>query len=127
MYVVHNEVLKGRVRMVIYFYPKYLEEFIRIEKMSDSGDSMMWKTLVGDFPFIEKWLDWKMDKYDKVIIGEDPWVGCYANYMFPNLLLLSFHNHNIFRIENVNVLDINSIWNQGWNLLDLAKIITGVS
>jgi len=70
-----------------YIEPDYVEDWIRSPTKSHQNASIVSKYMILSFPLVGRWLIWKVDGGNKVILGGDPWVGCMVSYrMYENLV-----------------------------------------
>jgi hypothetical protein len=79
--------------------------------------SIVWIALVKAFPLIGKWTAWKIGRGNKVIIVEDPWIGCKGNYRLSKEMITDLHLLRIYSLEYAVTNDGRNIWSQGWKLV----------
>ena len=61
----------------------------------------MWKELVGAFPIIRRWLDWKVGVGLKVSLGLDTGIGGPTDYVILDNLHISLNMRGLYVLVDI--------------------------
>ena len=79
---------------------KYIGEDI-VEDQIKTEKNKVWKGLAQPFLLIDKWVTQKICKGDKLILGENPWIGFNGNCRLSPVLIERLHAEGFTRLSDV--------------------------
>jgi hypothetical protein len=73
---------------------------------------------VKNFHILGNWVVWKVGKGNKLLVGEDHWIGCCGKFRLLEASCLSLHEKWITRLRDAATFVVLEIGIQGWKFVE---------
>ena len=97
-----------------YIAPVPLKAWLRSQQKTKKRASVIWKSILNDFPLIENGLAWKIGNGNRFRLGTDPWLRSGINHLLTEQLIQSVHSRDILFLSSLAYPSRSTLWSQGW-------------
>jgi hypothetical protein len=97
-----------------YLAHESVEDWIRNNRKSHVGGSVIWKVVVKTFHILESNLVWNVGNGQNLKVGKDPWLGSAQQHLLPNHLIELLGHRGIHTLSHLAEPLNGEPWFQQW-------------